>query len=110
MKEPQEMREVYHVNLLAQRLLSSQRHQTLERAVGAMENIRSLEVNNGWSSAFANGFTDGQAARDRNDPLTAYVRVGIDDYAKGFRQGFFNRRAPALHRTARPAAGQVVHL
>jgi hypothetical protein len=41
--------------------------------------------------AFANGYTDGQAARANKSALTAYLRVGIDDYAKGFRAGFFAR-------------------
>jgi hypothetical protein len=41
--------------------------------------------------AFLNGFSDGQAARISNQALTAYLRVGIDDYAKGFRAGFFAR-------------------
>jgi hypothetical protein len=41
--------------------------------------------------AFINGYSDGQAARIRNQALTAYLRVGIDDYAKGFRAGFFER-------------------
>ena len=41
--------------------------------------------------AFVNGYSDGQAARVSNQTLTAYLRVGIDDYAKGFRAGFFVR-------------------
>ncbi|RPI45356.1 MAG: hypothetical protein EHM59_10375 [Betaproteobacteria bacterium] len=45
--------------------------------------------------AFVNGFTDGQAARASNARLTAYLRVGIDDYAKGFRAGFFSRAGAA---------------
>ena len=43
------------------------------------------------AAAFVNGFTDGQAARAKSAPLSAYLRVGIDDYAKGFRAGFFTR-------------------
>ena len=60
-------------------------------------------------AAYMNGFTDGQAARERNAPLTAYVRVGIDDYAKGFRAGFYTRTAPAPV-AERPAPRQVVNL
>jgi hypothetical protein len=60
-------------------------------------------------AAFVNGFTDGQAARTNNASLTAYLRVGIDDYAKGFRAGFFARgraAAPAVH----PNRRQIVNL
>jgi hypothetical protein len=74
--------------------------------VGAIEKIRTLEIDNGWTSAFANGFTDGQAARDRQQALSAYVRVGIDDYAKGFRQGFFDRSS--VRSPSRPASRQIV--
>jgi hypothetical protein len=95
MGEKRPLREVYHGRKLAQGLLKVQGNKTWERAVAAIEKIRSLESDNGWSNAFANGFTDGQAARDRQQQLTAYVRVGIDDYAKGFRQGFFNRMGSA---------------
>ena len=41
--------------------------------------------------AFLNGLSDGQTARLTNQALTGYLRVGIDDYAKGFRAGFFAR-------------------
>ena len=45
----------------------------------------------GAAPAFVNGYSDGQAARVTNQALTAYLRVGIDDYAKGFRAGFYAR-------------------
>jgi hypothetical protein len=41
------------------------------------------------STAYLNGFADGQAARSLAIPLTAYLEVGIDDYAMGFRAGFY---------------------
>lgn len=69
--------------------------------MGKIERIRNGEAENTWTSAFAHGFNDGQAARNRNQPLTAYVRVGIDDYARGYRQGFYNRTVPA-GRASRP--------
>lgn len=40
---------------------------------------------------YAEGFTAGQLARIRGLGLTPYHEVGIDDYAKGFRAGFFNQ-------------------
>ncbi len=59
--------------------------------------------------AFVNGYTDGQTARTNNAPLTAYVRVGIDDYARGFRAGFFARGSvPAV--AERSVDRQVVNL
>ena len=77
--------------------------------MGTIERIRTGDADNTWTSAFANGFTDGQAARSRNQSLTAYVRVGIDDYARGYRQGFYNRTAPAT-RATRPSSRPVIRL
>ena len=45
--------------------------------------------NEGPSAAYANGVADGQSARAKGDAMTVYLEVGIDDYAKGFRAGFF---------------------
>ena len=42
-------------------------------------------------SGYAEGVSAGQSARDRGLELTPYHEVGIDDYAKGFRAGFFNQ-------------------
>ena len=103
------MREVYHARRLARRLLKTEGKATRERAVGAIDKVSVLEIENGWTSAFANGFTDGQAARDGNQSLRAYVRVGIDDYAKGFRQGFFNRTTAGF-RGSRQTPRQVARL
>ena len=60
-------------------------------AVSSIETFRSPTNEPQGVPAFVNGFTDGQAARAKNAALTAYLRVGIDDYAKGFRAGFFAR-------------------
>ena len=78
-------------------MLKVKRRAIRERAMSAFEKVTVLAINSGWTSAFASGFADGQAARDLRRPLSPYVRVGIDDYAKGFRQGFFTRTA-AGHR------------
>lgn len=59
--------------------------------------------------AYVNGFTDGQAARGRKEALTAYLRVGIDDYAKGYRAGFYARPAVAAV-SERPTPRQVANL
>jgi hypothetical protein len=47
--------------------------------------------NEGPSAAYVNGITDGQSARAEGTALTIYLQVGIDDYAKGFRAGFFGQ-------------------
>jgi hypothetical protein len=75
--------------------------------VGTIERIRT-DADGTWTSAFAHGFTDGQAARSGNQPLSAYVRVGIDDYARGYRQGFYNRTAAT--RAARSSPRPTIRL
>lgn len=41
------------------------------------------------SGVYLRGVADGQRARELGTPLDTYLQVGIDDYAKGFRSGFF---------------------
>jgi hypothetical protein len=45
----------------------------------------------GPSAAYASGIADGQSARAEGSALTLYLQVGIDDYARGFRAGFFGQ-------------------
>ena len=47
------------------------------------------------TSAFSRGLDDGRAAKARNDALKPYLRIGIDEYAQGYRSGFFARRVVA---------------
>ncbi len=47
--------------------------------------------NEGPSAAYASGVADGQSARAAGSALTLYLQVGIDDYARGFRAGFFGQ-------------------
>jgi len=49
----------------------------------------------GASTAYASGVADGQAARAGGSALTLYLQVGIDDYARGFRAGFFGQLSHA---------------
>jgi len=64
---------------------------------------------NSVGAAYANGLTDGQSARASNASLTAYLRVGIDDYARGYRAGYFARGSAAV--AERSTVGrQVVNL
>lgn len=44
--------------------------------------------------AFSNGFVDGRTARAIKGRLTPYLEIGIDDYARGFRAGFFAQENP----------------
>ncbi len=69
--------------------------------MGAFEELKIMSNENGRSAAFVNGFTDGRAARAREEVLSPYLYIGIDDYAKGFRAGFFERMVP-------PASATVV--
>jgi hypothetical protein len=85
---------------------TSNRGSQLVRAVEILRRTGDTEVT---PAAFVNGFTDGQAARRSNQALTAYVRVGIDEYAKGFRAGFFARNKPLIA-TERPERRQVANL
>ena len=60
--------------------------------------MNALEVvnnENGRSAAFVDGLTEGKSARARDEVLSPYHDIGMDDYAKGFRAGFFVRMAPA---------------
>jgi hypothetical protein len=45
----------------------------------------------GPSVAYADGVADGRSARALGSALTLYLQVGIDDYARGFRAGFFGQ-------------------
>lgn len=47
--------------------------------------------NEGPSPAYANGVADGQSARAQGGAITLYLQVGLDDYARGFRAGFFGQ-------------------
>lgn len=58
-----------------------------------MGTVAELKIvgNEGVSPAYVNGVTDGQSARAEGGSLSLYLQVGIDDYAKGFRAGFFGQ-------------------
>lgn len=44
------------------------------------------------AAAYQAGFAEGKAASRRKESLTPYLRVGLDDYAKGYRSGFFSKK------------------
>ena len=58
--------------------------------MGTVTEFKTL-ANEGPSAAYTNGVADGKLARAVGSALTLYLQVGIDDYAKGFRAGFFGQ-------------------
>jgi hypothetical protein len=62
--------------------------------MGTVTEFKTL-ANEGPSAAYANGVADGQSARAGGSALTLYLQVGIDDYARGFRAGFFGQLSHA---------------
>lgn len=58
-----------------------------------MGTVAELKIvgNEGPTPAYINGVADGQSARAEGSSLSLYLQVGIDDYAKGFRAGFFGQ-------------------
>ena len=46
----------------------------------------------GWSLAAAKGYVDGETFRKRRETPPPYPIVGIDEYAEGFRAGYFHRQ------------------
>jgi hypothetical protein len=58
--------------------------------MGTVAEFKAIENKDG-SDAYASGVADGQSARAEGGALTLYLQVGIDDYARGFRAGFFGQ-------------------
>jgi hypothetical protein len=58
--------------------------------MGTVTEFKGL-ANEDPSAAYANGVADGESARAVGSALTLYLQVGIDDYARGFRAGFFSQ-------------------
>jgi len=63
-----------------------------------LERLKNLvSANEGASAAYANGVADGHCARASGLSVTIYLQVGIDDYSKGFRAGYFDRGRKEPH-------------
>jgi hypothetical protein len=58
------------------------------------ERLKLLADRHGWSIARAQGYVEGEISRRRGEAPSTYARVGIDDYALGFRAGYFVRYSP----------------
>jgi len=48
-----------------------------------------------WTLERAGGYVVGEKYRQRGLALSAYHKVGIDEYALGFRAGYYKRDDPA---------------
>jgi len=59
-----------------------------------MDALEVMDNENGRSAAFIDGFTEGESTRAREEVPSPYHEIGMDDYAKGFRAGFFKRMTP----------------
>ena len=53
--------------------------------------------------SYTEGIRAGVVAYRRGDPITAFERVGLDDYARGFRKGYFTQEP--LSAAGRDATG-----
>lgn len=58
------------------------------------EKYTALSEQNEWPLAFAEGYVSGQIERRRGNPPSTYIMTGIDQYALGFRAGYFERPNP----------------
>ncbi|HEV8519214.1 MAG TPA: hypothetical protein VGQ54_11615, partial [Burkholderiales bacterium] len=57
------------------------------------EKSKILAERHGWSAARAQGYVAGEACRRGEEVPSMYAMVGIDDYAVGFRAGYFVRQS-----------------
>src|SRR6185295_20189385 len=62
--------------------------------VASAKKLKVVSDRYGCSIAYAQGYLEGEALRTRGAPPSHYALVGIDDFAVGFRAGYFlrNRR------------------
>ena len=60
--------------------------------VAFKEKSQVLAEHNGWPLEAAKGFVDGETFRKRRKTPPVYAMVGIDEYAEGFRAGYFHRQ------------------
>ena len=65
----------------------------------AEEKFKLVAERNGWSLEYAKGNLEGVAMQHSGKPLSTYTLVGIDDYARGFRAGYFERQNAVPQRT-----------
>ena len=87
--------------------------------VASAKKLKLLSDRHGCSIAYAQGYLEGEVFRSRGELPSDYARVGIDDFAVGFRAGYFlrNRRrsvplaalnAKLVSDSSRPGASSIV--
>jgi hypothetical protein len=59
------------------------------------QNARILAQQNGWSTAYTEGYLEGRFHQRLGKLPGAYARIGIDEYPLGYRAGYFGRKNPA---------------
>jgi hypothetical protein len=69
--------------------------------VRPLDQSKHLAPSNNGSAAFESGYVAGAAARERKSPIPIYLRVARDEYADGFRSGYFLRSSDASARNSR---------
>jgi len=55
------------------------------------ERSKVLAEEMGWSLDRAAGYLEGEKYRNSGQELSPYLKVGIDEYARGFRAGYYKR-------------------
>ena len=60
----------------------------------SIENGKVLAEEMGWTLERAEGYVEGGRVRRRCLALSEYHKVGIDEYALGFRAGYYGREEP----------------
>ena len=60
--------------------------------VAFKEKSQVLAEQYGWPLTAAKGYVDGETFRKRRKTPPIYPMVGIDEYAEGFRAGYFHRQ------------------
>ena len=75
------------------------------------EKFKTLAEKSGWSLDHAKGFVDGEASRTRGKTPSKLALIGIDEYCRGFRAGYFEREKPGPMTSASPEKhGRVIGL
>ena len=57
------------------------------------EKVKVLAEKNGWSLAQAQGYVEGETFRRRGKTPSTYAQIGIDEYCRGFRAGYYERQS-----------------
>jgi hypothetical protein len=91
---------------LARKLLLTLPDELGENMVLSKEKVKVLAEQNGWPLAQAQGYVDGETARRRGKVPPKYVMIGIDEYCRGYRAGFFAtvRNSPSANPADKGAA------